>query len=147
MIHLANHDPETLAERAQLLSAFVDFSCVSMVRAGGALLHFVDKNYRLDETPDVLFISTLTLSSILAVDWATLTSLQVTHPCSGLYPHNNGLSGVQQYDPTEWLHSRKLEQEKRGVELVQHPQQMFLGGWIKVPETDAAMSLWISRGY
>ena len=80
MIHLPNHEPDTIAERAQLLSAFVDFSCVSMVRAGGALLHFVDKNYRLDETPDVLFIATLTLSTILAVDWATLTSLQVTSP-------------------------------------------------------------------
>ena len=49
-----------------------------MVRAAGALMKFVDKNYRLDNgEPDVLFIVPLHLETILTVDSATLTSLQI----------------------------------------------------------------------
>ena len=49
-----------------------------MVRAAGSLMKFVDKNYRLDNgEPDVLFIAPLDLGTIMGLDWATLTSLQI----------------------------------------------------------------------
>ena len=41
-------------------------------------MKFVDKNYRLDNgEPDVLFIAPLDLGTIMGLDWATLTSLQI----------------------------------------------------------------------
>ena len=69
-------------EQEQLvkLSAFVDFSCNSLVRAAGALLKYLDKNYRtgLDmETPMVLFISSLVLEQILTMDQSAFTALHV----------------------------------------------------------------------
>ena len=70
-------DPQSSLERSQLISAHIDFDCVAMIRAAGALMKYVDKNYRLEDDPDVLFISTLSLDSILGVDIVTLTSLQV----------------------------------------------------------------------
>ena len=66
-------------ERNVLLAAFVDFTCVSMVRAAGALMNYVDKNYRInrEEEPDVVFMKQLTLNTILTVDTTSLTSLQI----------------------------------------------------------------------
>ena len=69
-------------EQEQLveLSAFVDFDCNSMVGAAGALLKYMDKNFRtgLDqETPMVLFIRSLVLDQILTMDQAAFSALQV----------------------------------------------------------------------
>ena len=76
-------------EQEQLvkLSAFVDFSCNSLVRAAGALLKYLDKNYRtgLDqETPMVLFINSLVLDKILTMDQSAFTALQVFSSSSQL---------------------------------------------------------------
>ena len=73
-------------EKDILLSAFIDFSGDNMVRAAGALLNYVDKNYRHvgGEEPDVLFLGQLNLQPILSLDSATLTSLQIFSTSSQL---------------------------------------------------------------
>ena len=64
------------------------FSCTCMVRAAGSLMKFVDKNYRLDNgEPDVLFIAPLDLGTIMSLDSATLTSLQIFSSRSQLSAH------------------------------------------------------------
>ena len=78
-ISIPGKEPKSEQERDILLSAFIDFHCDNMVRAAGALLNYVDKNYRIvgGDEPDVLFIGPLNLYPILSLDTATLTSLQI----------------------------------------------------------------------
>ena len=85
-ISIPGREPESESERDILLSAFIDFNCANMVRAAGALMNYVDKNYRIvgDEEPDVLFLGPLNLKPILSLDAATLTSLQVFSTSSQL---------------------------------------------------------------
>ena len=73
---------ESSCEQEQLikLSAYVDFTAKSMIRSAGALLKYLDKNYRTgmdQETPMVLFISSLVLDQILSLDESAFTALQV----------------------------------------------------------------------
>ena len=85
-ISIPGKKPKSEQERDILLSAFIDFSCDNMVRAAGALLNYVDKNYRIvsGDEPDVLFLGPLNLHPILSLDTATLTSLQVFSTSSQL---------------------------------------------------------------
>ena len=85
-ISIPGKKPQSEQERDILLSAFIDFNCDNMVRAAGALLNYVDKNYRIvgSDEPDVLFLGPLSLHPILSLDTATLTSLQIFSTSSQL---------------------------------------------------------------
>ena len=85
-INIPCKKPESDQERDILLSAFIDFNCDNMVRAAGALMNYVDKNYRHvgGDEPDVLFLGPLNLQPILSLDSATLTSLQIFSTSSQL---------------------------------------------------------------
>ena len=85
-INIPYKEPKSDQERDILLSAFIDFNCDNMVRAAGALMNYVDKNYRHvgGDEPDVLFLGPLNLQPILSLDSATLTSLQIFSTSSQL---------------------------------------------------------------
>ena len=75
--------PPSQREQALQVAAVVDFTCICMVRAAGALMKFIDKNFITDhseEGSDVLFITYLSLEPILTLDYASLEGLQVFRP-------------------------------------------------------------------
>ena len=79
-IRMPGEPPRNQQEQNLQVAARVDFSCICMIRAAGALLKYMDKNFVTgleNDEQDILFINYLKLEQILNIDFPSLEGLQV----------------------------------------------------------------------